>query len=457
MKALTPEQFTLSFCTSATGGIELARTEFRMRHGPAVAAVRRAAAAIKDDFGSFIWSAGVRGLSLLCVGTAATHAAGRGSPYILSGGGRSVAAALDRALNKPADWISEVFGAISPRALFRRENSERKRSGPVRISLAATLQRPGAIAIFLNGTRCDSASELGALLAKLGAADGTSNPAALRAELLVAIEAVSTEQLLQGGGSLVRARREPLTEARVRSFTAKDLKIFSVPSAIAANAALHESAHTAGCRADWSFHSATTELIEPARRSAQTGTPVWLVLSRGAAAQLTRSPAGKFFRRCFLLPQSSFDLIAPPGGSTVSEVLVSGATTGYPQRYLRFLRSLQHPRLSSALHVRVTPLTRVIAELRQRPGAGLIVAAPYSLMVCQALGLSFFHTKVPTPHFSAADNILFVSNLGTHENLAAHLRRSWITLISAKEEHSRVIRSIYSSTRLAQFAKVIQS
>ena len=112
--------------------------------------------------GTFGWGTGVKALSTFLIQQAnesSTKAVKRG----FSGGPGSLAATLDSVLSKQPIWLLEMFGADSNgrsilHRLISRENPERKRPGPVTISLLKpeTLE----ISIQLNDRRVTSHPEL---------------------------------------------------------------------------------------------------------------------------------------------------------------------------------------------------------------------------------------------------------------------------------------------------------
>jgi hypothetical protein len=97
--------------------------------------------------GTFRWSSGVRGLSLLLTRQAVISDARRNGavnghpPAAIDGDGDSLAASLDYAISKQPLWRQDMFG-ISPQGtavaklLFRRMNPDRKRPGPVTVFIA---------------------------------------------------------------------------------------------------------------------------------------------------------------------------------------------------------------------------------------------------------------------------------------------------------------------------------
>lgn len=148
---------------------ELVETTFRHPLIPnPVTASRGKDSAFTDA--SFQWTPAVRGLSVLAL---RTRAEGGGPfPAELAGGAGSLAAALDYAVSRGAQWIVEMFGrtangAVLARRCFVRTNPERKRPGPVQVSFNPRLLSPAAIRIVLDGRELSSETELRALAMRI--------------------------------------------------------------------------------------------------------------------------------------------------------------------------------------------------------------------------------------------------------------------------------------------------
>lgn len=118
--------------------------------------------------GTFAWSRAVQALSLLCVKSVlANLESARDSA--LTGDAGTYAASLDSAISKQPSWVYQIFGSDTGgnsllRRLVTRVNPERKRPGPVEISLKPDLTI--ATEIIVNGRRYDEVEEL-RLLAQL--------------------------------------------------------------------------------------------------------------------------------------------------------------------------------------------------------------------------------------------------------------------------------------------------
>jgi hypothetical protein len=116
--------------------------------------------------GSFPWTAGVKALSLLAVGTKIQSLrAPHEGDFSLEGGRGSLAAALDSALSKNPLWLLDMFGVdaqggSTARRIFKRVNPERKRPGPVKISLSRNALPAASITIVIDGEPTQSVEDL---------------------------------------------------------------------------------------------------------------------------------------------------------------------------------------------------------------------------------------------------------------------------------------------------------
>ena len=121
-------------------------------------AIRGRTAGAYHGYASFPWCNGVIALSLLLLEALIQqfhHGSSNFARPYLEGGAGSPAAALDSALSKETEWLTDMFGwdevgtPILKKALIRT-NPERKRPGPVSISLHPRIIPSSAIEIFLN-------------------------------------------------------------------------------------------------------------------------------------------------------------------------------------------------------------------------------------------------------------------------------------------------------------------
>jgi len=118
--------------------------------------------------GCFQWTSGVRGV---CVAFLRFVLAERDPSieYVLSGGRSSLAASLDYALSKGPTWLSDMFGSgrhgtLFARRFFRISNPNRKRPGPVVISVNASVIKSYQVRFFWEGKPVQETARLKTLL-----------------------------------------------------------------------------------------------------------------------------------------------------------------------------------------------------------------------------------------------------------------------------------------------------
>ncbi len=123
--------------------------------------------------GSFPWTAGVKAFSLLTVGTKIQSLrAPHDEDFSLEGERGSLAAALDSALSKNPVWLLDMFGVdvrgdSAARRIFKRANPERKRPGPVKISLNRHALPAASITIVIDGEPAQTVEDLEVLESSL--------------------------------------------------------------------------------------------------------------------------------------------------------------------------------------------------------------------------------------------------------------------------------------------------
>jgi hypothetical protein len=118
---------------------------------------------------TFQWTSAVRALALLLVSARID-----GAQTVLAGETGSAAASLDYALSKHPSWLVEMFGTDAAgrgmaRRLIRRSNPERKRPGPVLLSLNAHLLQPAEIDVEKDGVVVSDPAVLSQLKESLAA------------------------------------------------------------------------------------------------------------------------------------------------------------------------------------------------------------------------------------------------------------------------------------------------
>lgn len=106
--------------------------------------------------GTFQWSSAVRALSCLMLLSASWAKKNRSDveyPPRLQGEKKSFASSLDYALGKQPNWLLDMFGVSArghayARRLIHRSNPERRRAGPVTLSLNTNFLKPENIQVF---------------------------------------------------------------------------------------------------------------------------------------------------------------------------------------------------------------------------------------------------------------------------------------------------------------------
>ncbi|NDC36656.1 MAG: hypothetical protein EBZ48_01240 [Proteobacteria bacterium] len=145
---------------------QLAKVEFYSASRKDLRTSFRGKVTCNSSEGTFIWSHGVRALSLLIVGTKlASILHSPADSTALAGGRGSLAASLDYSLSKAPAWLLDMFGTdasgtSTASSLFRRINPERKRAGPVQIFINNKSLPATGIEILINQQTTTSAAEL---------------------------------------------------------------------------------------------------------------------------------------------------------------------------------------------------------------------------------------------------------------------------------------------------------
>lgn len=149
-------QFSLWLTKSAC--LSLEKTSFTSSAiGSQLNAVRGKTAGAYKGFSTFQWTPAVQSMVMLTLRAAARALEPSCPIAMLHGYDGSPASSLDYSIGKTPVWMLDIFGvdragtAIAKR-LFKRTNPERKRSGPVAVSLNENMLPAGEIAIFLNET-----------------------------------------------------------------------------------------------------------------------------------------------------------------------------------------------------------------------------------------------------------------------------------------------------------------
>lgn len=141
-------QICLSFSSSPR--LSLEKTEFIAPFlERTLTSYRGSAFSLPAACSGFRWSAAVQAMAVLLL----RHAAAQESSFLLEGESGSLAASLDYALSKQPAWLLDMFGLTlqgysGARMLIQRTNPERKRPGPVRLSIAPRTLRPRDVTVY---------------------------------------------------------------------------------------------------------------------------------------------------------------------------------------------------------------------------------------------------------------------------------------------------------------------
>jgi hypothetical protein len=152
--------------------VELVKTDvFIAVAGSSMTCVRGKTAGAYRSYGSFQWTTGVRGVCAAFM-RFKIYGATTLPDVCLIGGKNSLAASLDYAITKCPGWISGMFGSSSMgtpviKRLFRVTNTNRKRPGPVAISVNGNIVVPDNVRFYKNNRLLTDGAEVYDLLAEV--------------------------------------------------------------------------------------------------------------------------------------------------------------------------------------------------------------------------------------------------------------------------------------------------
>ncbi len=472
----------ISLWFQSTPEPELVRVEFERHPGKKVVAVRRKAVNVEPDIGSFQWTAAVKALSCLIVKSAAEL----GDTWI-SGEAGSPAASLDYAISKPTSWIVDMFGREqsgrpSAQFAFRRENSERKLPGPVRIALARGLHEPEGVQIFLDNRVLTSRDTLAGLVAAFDV--GTKNPPEVsnfwyeqdwfRAEFIHELEAGLKETYLlepsaaesckaqcdaQDFITLISAfpalaqrygRPNEAMMQRLRSRSTA-IRVAIPPMAVGAYLLfnfLREREVPLHLDAAFPSSSAIVEEI------ADTADPNFdaVVLSWGALKKRLLTEQGRAFVPCMLLPKTGMHLVWKPGKASLPlrSVLMATEPSGYPYRYFESLKSEGH-RISHEAE----PIQASFAEIFRafsQGASGAIFSFPLSVVAAKHFGLAMSERNDPLSLIG--DNVLCIHHRVQDElqcSLLEALRLAWFELLEKPEQRHALVEAVLQDCEYGEY------
>lgn len=173
--------------------IEMVKTEVRVAGiARTFACIRGKTAGAYVSFGSFQWTSGVRGVCAAFLRFVLSEV-GDSVDFCMVGGRGSLAASLDYALSKGPAWLGEMFGTglggnQFARRIFKITNPNRKRPGPVAISVNKNVVSAEQVQIYWDNKLVTDPSQLYAMLAGIEAqgVEGL-DPGEQRAKVLAAI------------------------------------------------------------------------------------------------------------------------------------------------------------------------------------------------------------------------------------------------------------------------------
>jgi hypothetical protein len=149
--------------------IEMVKTEARIAGiARTLSCIRGKTAGAYVSYGSFQWTSGVRGVCAAFLRFVLSEA-GDSVDFCLVGGKGSLAASLDYALSKGPAWLGEMFGAgiggnQIARRIFKITNPNRKRPGPVAISVNKNVVSADQVQIYWDNKLVTDPTQLYAML-----------------------------------------------------------------------------------------------------------------------------------------------------------------------------------------------------------------------------------------------------------------------------------------------------
>lgn len=439
----------------------------------------------QNDAGLFQWTAAVKAFAMLALGTRAAIIAGNKSSFSLSGEHGSPAAALDFAIAKPTSWIVDMFGRESSgkayaRIVFRRENSEQKRPGPVRISLSPQLFEHDALKVFYDGVEVVTEREL-IQLQKLISSDTEETKSSTRAannepvfkaawfksvlqdeinqsltetnlldpmtirltseriarekiEFKEEIETISRALLKEASPEVARYSKS----AKIRK-TGEIKKIACSPIAVASLCILHHVRNSM-------LSDATINASYPSSSSIVESGDInevdAAVLSWGAALKLQRTKVGKLFRPVMILPRSTFGIVVPPTISSpldIQKILLGDDPHGYPIEIIRRLK--EFGRIPSSAMIIPAGASEMMSHL-ESAGDAAVIGFPLSSLLAKK-----YKAQILWAHDDAlriGDNILFLKNTIPSQVIVPAIRNAWFSLLDNTDLVARVSEAIYS-------------
>ncbi|MEY4668692.1 MAG: hypothetical protein RL518_1391 [Pseudomonadota bacterium] len=167
------------FYFEGTSRIELVRTEVRVS-GTArtLNCIRGKTAGAYVTCGSFQWTSGVRGVCAAFMRFLLSEQSDV-VDFCLIGGKGSLAASLDYAMSKGPAWLGEMFGSgvggiQLARRIFKITNPNRKRPGPVAISVNKNVVSADQVHIYWENKLVTDSTQLYSMLVGIEEQGGDS-------------------------------------------------------------------------------------------------------------------------------------------------------------------------------------------------------------------------------------------------------------------------------------------
>ena len=160
---------TLTLRFEGTKRLELVSSEFfSSATKETLMAIRGKSSGAYIRYGCFQWTSGVRAVCAAFIRFALSERNDR-VDFCLIGAKGSLAASLDYAISKGPAWLGEMFGSTSGGApyakrLFRVSNPNRKRPGPVALSVNRNLIATDGLKLIWNGREVSEIGELHTML-----------------------------------------------------------------------------------------------------------------------------------------------------------------------------------------------------------------------------------------------------------------------------------------------------
>ena len=446
----------------------------------------------EKDAGLFQWSSAVKAFAELAVGTRAWVANDKkGEPFALSGEANSKAASLDFAISKPTSWIVDLFGReISEKSVakvvFKRENSERKLPGPVRIFLNSALFSGGTLKIFLDGVELQNAQALKQLFISL---EQESSPdlkqnkqtnlfdaawfrTILYQEIRYSLEEtnlfeeatidLSAKRLgasypshvakIRRIASLLKKQLPPVASRYTskksisKELRKKKFKIACPPTAVSTLCLFHFIRSLQGENFEiYSNFPSTNAILESDEATSFDA----FVLSWGASVKLLKSSAFKSYVPIMLLPRTSIDLVSllPADRiSSIKKVLLSQDPLGYPIQYFNLLKD--NKILSSRCKAIPGSFAEIVSFLTEKAEAGIL-----------GFPISHFAAKRHEAHLlkpqcinaGVGDNVLFVRDNKEAIKLSEDIRAAWFTLLEDPSRREKAANLIFSDLSFVNY------